>query len=497
MGAFSDLSVEFTVARRGYDTAEVDKFLDVQVRELASRFDEQATRLTTLEATIAEAREREEAIHLTLVAATKTKDELLASAEQSATETKAEAGAEAAKIIGAAKNEAAELLAIARADADSLAADATLQAETTITTAEERAANATRDVDAIFADAQTEADTTRANALTEAAVTLDTAKAEADSVLRVAREEAIGLLERAKAETAEVLAARESELALLKAEFDDVAHSTAARASQLKDATAALEAQLTAIANGALSEVTALAATMEAALPAEQLAAVLISSRQETPAAPIPTTPAFVPAEAGAPQPAYATASVATRPETSVPAAESTELESSHSIPTSEGPVTSHIEDVAEIEPGIEPVPTLEDAASVEAETTPVAEAETPAEIDTDRDHAETDQLKALIADVAAMSHDDAPEDGAAETDDSVAGAESDLEAAVEALATETETNGRPQRGSFYSRRSAKLPRIGAEAASNAVATVNAMRASARAANTEGGGDKGRAKQSA
>ncbi|MCH7668647.1 MAG: DivIVA domain-containing protein [Acidobacteria bacterium] len=481
MGAFSDLKVEFTIGRKGYDTAQVDEFLDSQVRKLANSHDEQALRLVELGASVAAAKEQEEAIHLTLVAATKTKDELLASAEEAVATAKEEADTEAAKILDGAKREAMELLAISRTDAETATSNATHMAETIIAEAEQKAASATNGVDAIIGEAQTEADATKAAAWEAAASTTETANAEAEQILRTARDEAITLLERVKAETVEALASRDVELELLRSEYDRVVQSTASRATQLKKATAALEAQLTAIAAGALDEIRSLSTTMAVTLPASELEAMIGATARTrpdpdaTPAADIVTSAAHAGEEP--------------LPETSVPTSDSAESEQTISGPTREGHAADTAEETLAHEVGSVP--------SAEPTSTPaddVSTADAVVEAASSEDSTDPDQLAALVA----LHNDDSTDDDTKEVD-SVARAESDLETVAETdEGKEMESNGRPQRGSFYARRSAKLPRIGPEAASSTIAAINAMRKTAKSAGAQGrGADEGRAKQPA
>ena len=465
MGAFSDLKVEFTIGRTGDYTAQVDEFLDSQVRKLANSHDEQALRLVELGASVAAAKEQEEAIHLTLVAATKTKDELLASAEEAVATAKEEADTEAAKILDGAKREAMELLAISRTDAETATSNAIHMAETIIAEAEQKAASATNGVDAIIGEAQTEADATKAAAWEAAASTTETANAEAEQILRTARDEAITLLERVKAETVEALASRDVELGLLRSEYDRVVQSTASRATQLKKATAALEAQLTAIAAGALDEIRSRSTTMVVTLP----------DPDATPAADIVTSAAHAGEEP--------------LPETSVPTSDSAESEQTISGPTREGHAADTAEETLAHEVGSVP--------SAEPTSTPaddVSTADAVVEAASSEDSTDPDQLAALVA----LHNDDSTDDDTKEVD-SVARAESDLETVAETdEGKEMESNGRPQRGSFYARRSAKLPRIGPEAASSTIAAINAMRKTAKSAGAQGrGADEGRAKQPA
>ena len=484
MGAFSDLKVEFTIGRKGYDTAQVDEFLDSQVRKLANSHDEQALRLVELAASVAAAKEQEEAIHLMLVAATKTKDELLASAEEAVATAKEEADAEAAKILDGAKREAMALLAISRTDAETATSNATHKAETIIAEAEGKAASATNGVDAIIGEAQTEADATKAAALGSAASTTETANAEAEQIVRTARDEAITLLERVKAETAEVLASRDVELELLRTEYDQVVQSTASRATQLKEATVALEAQLISIAAGALDEVRSLSATMAVTLPTSELEAMIGATTRTQPdsgvarGADIATPPVYAGGEL--------------LPKTPVPTIDSTESEQTVSAPTSEGDVADATEGTLVQEGGTVP---SSDPASAPSDDGSTADA--VVEAVSSEDSTDPDQLAALVADVVALHDDDSTDDGTGEVD-SVAGSESDLEPVGEAEVEEMTSNGRPQRGSLYARRSAKLPRIGPEAASNAIAAINAMRKTAKSAGAKGrGADEGRAKQPA
>jgi cell division septum initiation protein DivIVA len=100
-------TTDFQVVEQGYDPSQVDQYLATQMLQLREQLDTATTRIAELEAELAAAREREDAIQLTMVAATKARDELLQQAK-----------ADAAEIVGAARREAFALTTETSQEAD-------------------------------------------------------------------------------------------------------------------------------------------------------------------------------------------------------------------------------------------------------------------------------------------------------------------------------------------------------------------------------------------
>ena len=70
----------FSTSRRGYAPEEVDEYLLSYVSPLEEEMDAARAQVLSLEAELEAARDRDEAMQVTLLAATKTKDEFVADA---------------------------------------------------------------------------------------------------------------------------------------------------------------------------------------------------------------------------------------------------------------------------------------------------------------------------------------------------------------------------------------------------------------------------------
>lgn len=117
----------FELVRRGFDPQEVGVFLE-RIAEMISDRDKQLaamrSEIQTLERGLTEARLAEEAVRLTMIAATKTKDEILAAAEKQAEERLQSATSTAEASITEARREALALIEESRSDAEALMASA-------------------------------------------------------------------------------------------------------------------------------------------------------------------------------------------------------------------------------------------------------------------------------------------------------------------------------------------------------------------------------------
>lgn len=103
---------EFPVVEQGYDPGEVDQYLASQMLELREQLEAAAASIVELETELDAAKEREDAIQLTMMAATKARDELLDNAR-----------AEADQIVGDARRVAFALMTESRTDADNAIAE--------------------------------------------------------------------------------------------------------------------------------------------------------------------------------------------------------------------------------------------------------------------------------------------------------------------------------------------------------------------------------------
>ncbi len=107
------LTTDFPLVEKGYDPSEVDEYLATQMLQLREQVDTATSRVSELESDLEAARGREDAIQLTMMAATKARDELLKQAE-----------ADADEIVGEARREAFMLTTDTRKEADHSVAEA-------------------------------------------------------------------------------------------------------------------------------------------------------------------------------------------------------------------------------------------------------------------------------------------------------------------------------------------------------------------------------------
>jgi cell division septum initiation protein DivIVA len=105
-------TTEFPLVEQGYDPSEVDQYLATQMLELREQLEAAAARIVELETDLDAAKEREDAIQLTMMAATKARDELLDKARE-----------DAAQIVGDARRVAFALMTESRTDADNAIAE--------------------------------------------------------------------------------------------------------------------------------------------------------------------------------------------------------------------------------------------------------------------------------------------------------------------------------------------------------------------------------------
>lgn len=114
---------QFEQVRRGFDPQEVGVFLERIAGMIAARDKDAASQqqeVRRLERAIDEARAAEEAVRLTMVAATRAKDEILAAANEEAGDLLEQARAEAESAIADARRDALVLIEESRKDAEEL-----------------------------------------------------------------------------------------------------------------------------------------------------------------------------------------------------------------------------------------------------------------------------------------------------------------------------------------------------------------------------------------
>ena len=186
---------DFAFVRRGYDPESVDSHLRGVESGWVKRLETAEAKVAELEAELAETRTREEAIHLTFIAATKTKEEMLETARRELEESRQAAKEESERIRSEAQYEAFRIVTDARTEAES--------------------------------------------AITEA-------RREAESVRALAADEGASLS-----------AARATELARLREEFAAQHTELTTRLERIRSVTGELEDRLRLLASGALGELTA------------------------------------------------------------------------------------------------------------------------------------------------------------------------------------------------------------------------------------------------
>lgn len=389
-------TVAFTSIRKGYDPDEVDAHIrylhgqlhdkDVEVRALAAEMEQR----------LQEAKQREEAVHLMLVAATKTKDEMAEAARQQLEEAGTEARGHADKILSEARYEAFRLVTEARAEADVVL---------------ESAQNQSNEV-------------------------VSAAKDEAQAILSTARREALEILTTAQGDATNLVEASDNEKERLRDQLEAEHVELAARVERLRSIAHELETRLQRLASSALGDLDGLlaeaadvAADSDVTLEAVESATEEIAPESDS--APVIAPSADTPTAGSAPFAGGGMPLI----EPAIPVQRQAASEASPT-PVSADAVS---EPPIEVTPETEAVP-MSPAADEAVPMSPAIDEAPP--VDTTLDH--VDEGRSLS-------------DRIIEEESSQARA------------------GKP-RGSFYSRRSAKLPRIGDEAGKGALAAVSAMR---------------------
>lgn len=130
----SSSNSRFSTVKRGYAPKEVDEFLETYLTPLEEELDAAKHQVLSLEAEVGEGRSREEAMRVTLLAATKTRDEFVADAEKRHVGTAHSLRDEADKVLGDARREAFTLLQQAHAEADHTIATSRREADQIIST---------------------------------------------------------------------------------------------------------------------------------------------------------------------------------------------------------------------------------------------------------------------------------------------------------------------------------------------------------------------------
>jgi DivIVA domain-containing protein len=118
----------FPIAKRGYDPHAVEAFLDVAAADNDRMLNEAAARIAALESDLEEAKRQEEAVHLTILAATKAKEDMLEAAKHQAAELTANGLKEGDRIVTDARMQAFQLVTGARTEAELVVSEARTEA---------------------------------------------------------------------------------------------------------------------------------------------------------------------------------------------------------------------------------------------------------------------------------------------------------------------------------------------------------------------------------
>jgi len=519
----------FKTSRKGYDRAAVDAFVAVNAQEEAERSDliaslearvgqlnsqveilgEEAERvadlrseieqlqasnaaqqqsIAELEQQVAGVHEQEEALKLTLSSAAKTRDEMLATAQTELDRARSEAREEADRIIAEAQAKADDI----DAEIERLTADARAQSD--------RAADeATAEAGRITADATAEAEGTTADARDAAAQFIDIAKTEAAQLM---------------ADAQEARAAQEADLADRAARFAHDHADLTAQLDSLRSTYTTLAEQLNTILSAGVDALIAGAATITTAIDD--------SPRPE--AGPIAAVRELMPPhaqpmiEAEPEPPIAAVADVVTLTAAPEPVTEVDERDDTDPIETIDEFVATDVElhevdldeefdgAIAETEaPVVATAPSFADALKAAAAEQAARDLTEPD--DGDDQLADVLTIERVAAEPEAVSIDaeEAPEfdaDGDEETEaaavsevhDAEAAAADDADTELDSVDEEAQpaktaevdlddefwnpTSREGERGSFYSRRSGRLPRLGADASRDAMSAALGMRLS-------------------
>ena len=114
----------FPIVKRGYDPETVESHLETLIDENDHTLDEAAAQIASLQTELEESQKHEEAVHLTILAATKTKEGMLEVAQRQADEARAAGRKQGDGIITDARMQAFQVVTEARKEADDIVAEA-------------------------------------------------------------------------------------------------------------------------------------------------------------------------------------------------------------------------------------------------------------------------------------------------------------------------------------------------------------------------------------
>jgi cell division septum initiation protein DivIVA len=118
----------FPIVKRGYDPHVVESHLSTVAEENNRTLDEAAAQIASLETELEESQKHEEAVHLTILAATKTKEDMLEVAQRQADEARAAGRKQGDGIITDARMQAFQVVTEARKEADGIVTEARSEA---------------------------------------------------------------------------------------------------------------------------------------------------------------------------------------------------------------------------------------------------------------------------------------------------------------------------------------------------------------------------------
>ncbi len=118
----------FPIVKRGYDPETVESHLAATVNDNDQVLDEAAAQIAALETDLEESQKHEEAVHLTILAATQTKEDMLEVAQRQADEARAAGRKQGDGIITDARMQAFQVVTEARKEADGIVAEARTEA---------------------------------------------------------------------------------------------------------------------------------------------------------------------------------------------------------------------------------------------------------------------------------------------------------------------------------------------------------------------------------
>ncbi len=118
----------FPIVKRGYDPEAVESHLGTVLDENDRTLDEAAAQIAALETELEESRKHEEAVHLTILAATRTKEDMLEVAQRQADEARSAGRKQGDGIITDARMQAFQVVTEARKEADTSVAEARSEA---------------------------------------------------------------------------------------------------------------------------------------------------------------------------------------------------------------------------------------------------------------------------------------------------------------------------------------------------------------------------------